>query len=319
MAAKQGRTGVSAWLSVLLLVVVVLAAIGLLAVDYRAALALAGGIVIALALILLLRRFGWRLILVLGVIGLLVVVVLFTFQRVALAPEAVPTSPPAASEEPASDEAPPTYSARVTGYSAAVVPIDERLTGLHIQEEISVDLYLDGTLVQSGVVFPVEPHDLESMPQGFLLREVRWEVPGTAELILDDGTLVETRVCRPRCPAARVELRDFPRGAFYAARDAGEAEIRPYLNTEIVRWEATAADGTLSFAMLPPPYSVLKPVLAPFLGVTSWGELGLVLAGMLITLILGIIQAFAHDWFKDLLAGLFKGRGESASSRRGRK
>ncbi len=305
---SAGRRPSALWMlaGLLSLLAVILLVIGLFAVSYRQGLALLIGAGTALLMLGALvplfrsrRSARRRTALVVGLIGLLVVAAaaLIASSFLLQSGGAGPQAP--AGEEPAESEG-GAHRLAVREYRVVVLPGDERLKQLEVFEEITADVYLGADLLAAGMVFSLPPRTVEAVPGGFLLAEARLDSPGVFEVSLSDGSPASGIVCNPRCPLTRVELRDFPRQAFFAARDAGPVEIAPYLDTEIVRWSVTDAAPGIVFAFMQPPFQHLRPLLAPLVGASDAEEWVVGLIGVIGTIVMApLIRPILTELFEE--------------------
>ncbi|GAB4474987.1 MAG: hypothetical protein Kow00124_15510 [Anaerolineae bacterium] len=307
MSARKRLSASWMLVGLLILLVAILLVIGLFAVSYRLGLALligAGAALLILGGLVPLfrgqRSTRPRTALMLGLLGVLVVAAAAVFAVPLLLQRSGAIGPQApAGEGPAESEGGAPRLA-VSEYRVVVLPGDERLKQLEVFEEITADVYLGTDLLADGMVFSLPPRTVEAVPGGFLLAEARLDPPGTIEVSLSDGSPASGVVCSPRCPLTRVELRDFPRQAFFAARDAGPVEIAPYLDTEIVRWSVADAAPGIVFAFMPPPFQHLRPLLAPLVGASDAEEWVVGLIGVIGTIVMApLIRPILTELFEE--------------------
>ena len=322
MEAKSKRISPifrAAGLLALLLIAALL--LNLLLVDYRASLALLGG-ALGAAVVLAVLRFltTWRRrLLALGFLGLVaavlcLVVVLSSGLGLTgaaagepLDPFEIPSGEASAGDEPAAVPEAPSRVAAITGYHMIIQP-DEDLSAFVIEEEVIFDVYEGAQVVAESQVQAFPRREVERARRGFLLWEVDVEVlDGNAArriaLREASGGVYESPFCSGSlCPASVIELRDFPQGAFHAARDTTRLNSTPFLNTETLEWSVNDLRRPVAFAFVAPPFSVIKPVLAPLLGASNLAEWMVALIGMLGTVIFfPLVRAFVDDWLQGLM------------------
>jgi hypothetical protein len=290
--------------------------LGLVLVDYRAALILIGGGAAAFLLMALIRyirtdpRRHWPL------IGIPAAVILCSGLAwlVLSGPllDGAAAEPPVAegqgsgepSEEP---DAPSLPVAVVTGYTMIIQP-EARAGSFTVTEQAVYEVYLNGQLLAADLPLTIGTRKVDSAGRGFLL----WgsEVPPLEgdpsrplEVSAPDGTLLTTQVCGgSQCAPSTIELRDFPKGAFVAARDAETVETLPFVNTETVIWSQRSLHRPVSFAFIRPPFNSLRPVLGPLLGASTLSDWAIGLIGLLGTVtVLPFARALLEDWFEGKL------------------
>jgi hypothetical protein len=132
--------------------------------------------------------------------------------------------------------------------------------------------------------------------RGLLLRELSIAPLQNASL---SGVVLRTDTCS----SASAELTDFPRGSFYAARDAEKLKRYPYVDTETITWSIRSLRRGVVFSYILPPFQHLRPILAPFIGVTSlsqWviGLLGFIGAIALTPIVKPVLLEIAKKRFK---------------------
>jgi len=103
-------------------------------------------------------------------------------------------------------------------------------------------------------------------PRGLVLREISFLPIGTEELQLPDGTPLSWPLCGDSCPESTIELFDFPKDSFYAAKGAEGLTALPYIDTEEITWSTHNIDNGIVFAFFPPPFQYVRPIIEPFIG-----------------------------------------------------
>lgn len=135
-----------------------------------------------------------------------------------------------------------------------------------------------GTARRPGAV-----REVASVPRGFLVREVR-----------------ATLACpAAECPPARVRLLDLPAETFLAAENVTPPQSGRYFDSESVTWSQLERDADVRFAVLPPPYPILRPVLGPFIGLSGAGAWAGALFALILALLLYVVTKVAGDAMLD--------------------
>jgi hypothetical protein len=109
---------------------------------------------------------------------------------------------------------------------------------------------------------------------------------GEAAITLPDGRILRGGICSLTCGKIAIILHDVPAGSFLAARDADNIQKAPYINTETVTWSVLDPDQGITFAFVPPPFNIVRPVIEPLLGVSSLSQWLLGILGLISTLLL---------------------------------
>jgi hypothetical protein len=334
---RQRPPFISRLLGALLLLAILLLLLGLLFVDYRAALALAvgvggAGLIVRIAGRLGRDRSGRRILLVAA--GVLVVIGLAIAILAVLRLGSVPDLlGPVATAEPQGASAGEEAVVRelaITDYRLRAMPGESLAAGVVVDEEVVFDVYENGEVVLTGQGMRFPEREVASERQGFLLREVTVEpldvgVFEPVGLALPDGSVEQARLCSPwACPPAHVRLEDFPQNAFFAARGVPEVEIVPYVNTEIVTWtvdDVALLSQGVTFAYIPPPFQYLRPVLTPLVGASQFGEwlvglVGLVGGVVAAPVLMPVLENLVVDRIFDAIKRVFTGKEEGKRSSR---
>jgi hypothetical protein len=176
-----------------------------------------------------------------------------------------------------------------------IEPVDTSLKTFWLEEELVLDLSPLEPLLHADVQpqMRLPRRQVAASKQGWLLREVRFQVPPSVTLRLVDNVLTNTLFIYADTQVS-VELRDMPLKSFYAAQDAQDLETYPYIDTETITWRVLDPDRGISFAFVQPPYQRFRGVLKPFLGASSLGEWLLGLVGI-------VGSAIVFPIFKDVL------------------
>lgn len=125
-------------------------------------------------------------------------------------------------------------------------------------------------------VLSLPERQITSTSRGLLLREANIAPleasSGQVTITLRDGSTLHGSLCAFSCPQSAIELRDFPRSSFYAARHAQNVNIQPYIDTETITWSIDRLGRGITFAYIPSPYYHLRPILKPLLEVSSLSQ-----------------------------------------------
>lgn len=327
----------------LALAAIIAALLTLAVIDYSLALALLIGVAAAWLLTRIIGavvarfRQGRRTLLVAlitGAAGILVCgVIVFLLTLAPLTTRgALPfMTEPAAEGAPEEAEEIP-LSASITAYRITVGAGDAPASGVTVVEDVFYSVYRGAETVYVDLSMRLPEREVTSAPRGFLLREIAIEPLGGSpyddlDLPLPDGGSVGARLCSPiSCVSATVRLEDFPARSFFAARGVSEdqVEVVPYVNTETITWTTSDLSGGIAFAYIPPPFQLLRPLLAPLVGASRASEWLVGLVGMVGAVLAGpfirpVLEDLIEDKVGELFGGLFKRRSDrkpSTSSRR---
>lgn len=199
----------------------------------------------------------------------------------------------------------------LTNYQVTIEPANNAMDSFKVEEQVSV--------LENGthLLIRLPTRQVSSTSRGFLLQEVsiaplQADSSNTASLTLPDGTLIRGRLCDedgvPPCPESEIQVRNFPQGSFYMARYPKDEPIkRPYVDTETVTWsirrDSFDLERGIVFAYIPGPYYLLHTLLAPLVGLSSLGEVGIALLGLIGT---GIVTPIATPVLYDIAKTKFK-------------
>ena len=197
-------------------------------------------------------------------------------------------------------------------YQAVIKPSDEKLISFIVQESGTLDSYQFLFQSSQPANFDLDSSQpirfqerlIQSHKRGFLLREVSLQPlnvddVGKVNITLADGSSFQGDLCGyfyeffsthpdifiPQCPSTRIELVDFPKDSFYAAKNATNIENFVYIDTESVRWSVWHLDQGIKFSYIPPPFYHLRALLSPFIGISFWSQWVFVIIGMISTFI----------------------------------
>lgn len=180
----------------------------------------------------------------------------------------------------------------------------------------NVTLELREQIVTGSGDEPVDlpPRVVTSRPAGFLLNEVTiaplgMDANGSFSVRLPDGGELEGMFCESGlCPTVDVELLDFPRDSFYAAKMAANLERFPYLDKETVRWTVVDPRKGITLAYIRPPFNRFLFLLKPFIGASTFGEwsvaaLGFFVSSVVIPIVKPVFTNLAQERIKNLWKG----------------
>lgn len=316
-AARPGRV-----LGLAAIVLFVVGLVGLAFVDYRAALALVIGAALAWLAIrvgrgLLARaRRGGRALLRGALIAVAVVVVvgagallLLTLLNDAGFDSAAPPEPAEESPEGVNGQgAGPGRVLNIRQVLLSVRPVEGSAQQLTVEEEIVFDVMVGDVAEYNGLTVTYPTRTVESAPRGFVLREATVQPLGRGhrepfELSLPDGTEMETALCGSSCPVTIVRLEDFPAGSFVDARGAANVVSEPYLNTETLSWSTRSLSRGVTFAYMPAPLHLLRPLIGPLIGAAGVSEWVVGLVGMFGTAVAApVVRPLVENWLENRAA-----------------
>lgn len=118
--------------------------------------------------------------------------------------------------------------------------------------------------------------------RGFMLKEIAFNTLDLVEKGVNgyDGiNLSDAKIS--------LELRNFPRGSFYQARDVKAVDSSPYLDTETIKWAPPESD--VIFSYIPPGWGIMRPIVDLLYGAQTIDKIVLGAVGSLGTLILGTV------------------------------
>lgn len=192
-----------------------------------------------------------------------------------------------------------TEDLRLAEFHAIIEPIDFSRGYFGRSEETTLNIRNEGGYCEKAIQFYRNKRLLEGNILSFPVRKIESTRRGVLVRELRIYPLVSYITQGPEI--ATVELSDFPRSAFYEARDALELDVLPYLSTETVRWNSISIKNGIVFAYISPPFHSMRNLIAPFIGLSYIDQWLITLLGLIITAIIVPI-------FKPLLFELAKGR-----------
>jgi hypothetical protein len=160
-------------------------------------------------------------------------------------------------------------------------------------EDAVIDLQMDGT---GPVIKPPPLHKTSTVritSRGWLLREAVVSPLSDVTLALPGGLEATPYFLVPADVRLNVKLQGFPKGSFYAARDATSIASAPYLDTETVIWTVGNLQDDIVFAYIPSPFHYLRPLLAPFVSLATLSQW---LFGLIGVVAGGLITAYTRTW-----------------------
>jgi hypothetical protein len=196
----------------------------------------------------------------------------------------------------------------VAEYHVLIEPVDPTMRSFKIAEEVVVFSY------PSGMTLPYVERQIDSTNRGFLLREahvvpLEADSSGYVDVTLTDGTSLKGSLCGDFCPQATVELRNFPKNSFYDAKNAEVEGRDTYIDIETITLSISDLEQSIVFAYVPPPYHYLRLALAPFVGLSSFGEFVVASLGLICAvIIIPIVRPALSDVVKERFKSRFKKR-----------
>lgn len=200
-------------------------------------------------------------------------------------------------------------SPALESYKVVIHPVDESLSRFVITETAILSPRVEGERVALNDLPQREVYSQRG--PGFLLDEVVISPLGADErgyftANLDRGPLHEL-VCTVTCPETTVQLYDMPKAMFYEAKYSTDLLTSPYSESETLVWHPINIGTGVAFSFIPPPYHYLRPILRPFLGISSQsGWLALLIGGMIGTI--GTITVFVWTFVVGVFSDQVKNR-----------
>jgi hypothetical protein len=276
--------------------------VGLLIANYRAALALIAGVALAFVVHQAWTRFAGRTrLLVLSVIAVLVIgaaclLINMSFQLTMQGAAGGSDKPP---EGVASFP-------EIRIYRITIEPADTPDT-FNVTESIVYDVVTPTReVVATNQVMLFPPRPITSESKGFLLREVVIQPWGASankliDIAMPDGSIQIARLCTPAsCALSEIEIRGFPEGAFYEARETSDIERIPYVGDETITWSTRRIQRGIAFTYVPAPFQAVRGIVAPLLGASNLSEwaaglFGMVASAAAIPLLKPLVVDIAED------------------------
>ena len=234
----------------LALVVILFVLFGLLAASYTLFIAAVAGIALALLILLLARVLSRR-----QRIALLVIVSVLALLFLAFMLRSGTETYPSA------------IVASVPAYTVTIRPGSE-LGAFVVSEEADVAVE-DFASPAPQATRVKQTESIVAQSKGLFLHEVTITPLSDLRVSLPDGTRVTPMLLTDMDSRLVVKLQDLPKGSFYAARHALGLTAHPYLDTETLTWSPTDLGEAITFAYIPSPAHHLRPLLGPFLTVSS--------------------------------------------------
>jgi hypothetical protein len=248
------------WTALIAGVIALLLVVLLFSASYLAGLTLCAGILLPSAVYLLLARVGnassparlrqTALLLSLALVSVIAVGVAYVATRPAPYPSYL--------------------TATVRAYSATIRP---GASGVFTVIE-DADAELDGFTVVTTTQALRTPRTrtsraVASTGKGWLLREVSFVPLAGVEFPLPDGERIQPLFLPDEGAKLTAQVQDLPAGSLYAIRRAQATSASAYLDTETTVWTIPDLQESITFAYLPSPWHILKPLIAPFLTLPS--------------------------------------------------
>ncbi len=205
----------------------------------------------------------------------------------------------------------------ISYYRLTIKPKDSQLSKFKVQEFIVFSPQIVETVnftpYSTWVSMDIDDQKGYQLPEtelagnslGFLLKEVSFDSANAYynSLFPDPHVLMRYNLS-PSCKEAVVELQDFPLNSFYAAREANELKMYPYVDTETITWNSkNLSERGIRFAYVQPPFQSLKPLLSPFIGASSISQWIIGLIGIISAV---LFTPIAKPVFTEILQKRFK-------------
>jgi hypothetical protein len=285
---------------VIALILIVALFVGLLVANYRAALALMVGVALAFAVQWVWTRFTGRTrLLVLSLMGVVVLGAACLLITMNLQLEMFGAA--GGSGDPPEGVA---SFPEISRYRVTIEPATASNT-FTVNESIVYNVLTPTReLIASDQVMPFPPRQITSESKGFLLREVilqPLDAAAAIEITLPDGSIQYARLCTPAsCTLSEIEVRGFPEGAFYEARETSEIERIPYVGDETITWSTRRIERGIAFSYVPAPFTTLRGIAGPLLGASNLSEwaaglFGMVASAAAIPLLKPLVVDIAED------------------------
>lgn len=143
-----------------------------------------------------------------------------------------------------------------------------------------------------NIVVELTERHVSSTTKGLLLKELIYSPQNTTsknvDIPLENGYhIVGNSLCSQNiCPKINVTLHNFPKDAFYAAKASFDVKFTPYIDIENVSWSIYPTEEHVVFAYIPEPLQYIRPLILPFVGISSLSQLLVALLGLAGTMIL---------------------------------
>jgi hypothetical protein len=185
-----------------------------------------------------------------------------------------------------------------------------------IREDIIIELrdVLSSTTEIKELAFSLPEREVASTSRGLLLNEIyiaplQVSDSGYVSLTLQDGRAMDVLLCTFYCPKTNIEVRDLPKGSFYAAKESQDVKAYPYIDTETVSWSVRDLQEGITFAYVMPPFQQLRPAVDPLIGASSLSHLVVGVIGIALAIIVGpVVKPVVLDIFRDRLKARFVDR-----------
>ncbi len=275
-------------------VVVLLAIIAVFSASLVAGTALVGGIVLPALVFLLLARWGRErsattLRLATIVVSALVVgAIALTVAVLAHPPRSYPNA----------------LVATAQSYSVTIRPAEAGK--FSVTEEASVEVETLGviTATQPSPVTRVRTaRTVAATSEGWLLQEVSFSPLADVQVSLPDGTKVTPLFLADFGAKLSARLQDMATGSVYAVKYAQGLASSSYVDTQTLTWSVPDLQESIPFAYIPSPWHNLRPLLAPFLSLSSLSQWVVGILGMVGGTVFGaFVQPPLVAWLRERLA-----------------
>jgi energy-coupling factor transporter transmembrane protein EcfT len=309
MESSRSNVGLTRIATYTILLIFLLALIGLFAVNYTAALALIVGSVLSLVVVGLrsiLIKSSRRSCILASLLLFLFIVGMVTFCFILFS--LFGTLPIMNAADLTCDGLEPHF--RTSAKSSQIVIEQSKVSPGSFMAREQVDILQEQVECKNGHAVNVLNTDtktvqlsdkqIESKDRGVLLKEVSFTPSLTMTFELPTGN---SRIIPINTSNSQVKLRDMPQDSFYKAKDAENLTLDTYVDTQTVQWSLRNGSNGIVFAFIPTPFNILRPLVSPFLGISSWSEWLVAI----IALVAGLfLQPIVAPVLSDTVKGRFK-------------
>ncbi len=199
-------------------------------------------------------------------------------------------------------------------YTVTVLPANPSLSNLQVKEELVIGSQLDES---NNETVSLPPRMVAGTDRGFLLKQVSvgtitTDSEGMATITSEGGSPMSIIACCPQ--TTLVELKNWPKNSFYVPRNAESAPkiVDDDVDTQRIDWSMHDLTEGVSFTYIPPPFNGARSILAPLIGISTLSEWILALLSVLGT---GVFKPVVSAVVMDAAKGKFKSWAEVAWTR----
>jgi hypothetical protein len=194
-------------------------------------------------------------------------------------------------------------------YNVQVVPVGGTLTSFDITVTMDYDPSLSAKGSVSGAsAQPVRlpsQRSSSSIGRGWLTRAFTIASPANLRvpIVLDNGTSVETPVCRSTCPPMTIELEQFPDHSILGPLTGSQqsaSNVEEFQN-ETFLVSATDTSQDVSIEFVSDPWRWARPMIDPLLKLHSLGGILALVVGAAVLVIAYILKKLVDNATKPLI------------------